>query len=145
MLVSSLVRAFFVPGSCYFRALFVPFSSLVRASFELGLCHFRGWFVPFSSPLCTIFEPAFYPFRARFVPFSSIVHVSLRYSRIVSFVKEITTGYMISYYILLFLSIACERFTVKKRVAECVVVDHQVRVAKLQKIVLFTRSADRKL
>ena len=41
--------------------------------------------------------------------------------------------------------IHCERFNVKKRVAECVVIDHQVRVAKLQKIVSFTRSADSKL
>ena len=39
----------------------------------------------------------------------------------------------------------CERFNVKKRVVECVVIDDQVRVAKLQKIVLFTCSADRKL
>ena len=129
MLVSSLVRAFFVPGSCHFRALFVTFSSLVCHIFEPGLCLVRALFVPFSSLVRSIFEPGLYHFRARFVPCSSIVHASLRYSRPISFAKEITTGYMISYYILLFLNIAS--------VAECVVIDHQVRVAKLQKIVLF--------
>ena len=96
---SSLVCAIFEPGSCLFRTWFVPISSLVRSIFEPGSFHFRAWLVSFSTP------PAFYPFRARFVPFSSIVHASLRCSRLVSFAKEITTGYMISYYILLFVSI----------------------------------------
>ena len=116
MLVSSLVHAFFVPGSsifepclCHFRASFVPHSSLVCAIYKPGLFHFRAWFVPFSNLVHAIFHPAFYPFRARFVPFSSIAHASLQCSHLISFAKEITTGYMISYYILLFFK-HCERF-----------------------------------
>ena len=103
---SSLVRAIFEPGSCLVRAWFVPFSSLVRSIFEPGSFHFRAWFVPFSCLVRAIFDPAFYPFRARLVPFSNRVHASLRCNRLISFAKKITTGYMISYYILLVLSIA---------------------------------------
>ena len=103
---SSLVCAIFDPGSCLARAWFVPFSSLVRSIFEPGSFHCRAWFVPFSSLVCAIFDPAFYSFRARLVPFSSIVHASLRCSRLISFAKEITTEFMISYYVFVFLSTA---------------------------------------
>ena len=99
---SSMVCAIFEPGSFHFRAWLVPFSSLVCSIFEPGSFHFRAWFVPFSSLVRAIFDPAFYPFRVHFVPFSSIVQTSLRCSRLISFAKEIKTGYMISYYVLLF-------------------------------------------
>ena len=142
MLFSCLVRAIFEPCLCHFRAWFVPRSSLACAIFEPGSFH------ALSSLVCTIFEPGSCHFRAcfraRFVPFSSTVHASFRCNRLIFFAKEITTGYMISYYIFAFFK-HCEHFNVKKRVAERLVIDHQVRAAKLQKIVLFTHSADRKL
>ena len=106
VLFSCLVRAIFESCLCHFRAWFVPRSSLVCAIFEPGSFHFRACFVSFSSLVRAIFDPAFNPFRARFMPFSSIVHASLRCSRLISFAKKIATGYMTSYYILLFLSIA---------------------------------------
>ena len=62
-------------------------SSLVRAFFEPGSYHFPVWFVPLSSLFCAIFEPAFYPFRACFVPFSSIVRASLLGIRLISFAE----------------------------------------------------------
>ena len=82
-----IFRAGFEPGSCFFHAWFVPFSSLVFAIFEPSFCHLRAWFVPLSSPVCAIFEPASCHFRACFVPYPSIVHASIRCSRLISFTE----------------------------------------------------------
>ena len=142
VLFSCLVRAIFEPCLCHFRAWLVPRSNLVCAIFEPGSFHFRAWFVPFSSLVRSIFEPGSCHFRPCFLLFSSPLRAIFEHS---SCWPPMQPPYFLCQGNYNGLYDKLLHFNVKKRVAECVLIDHHVRVAKLQKIVLFTRSTDRKL